>query len=164
MSTALPVGLRALSLRELEEMMAKRGISLDHWTIHRWVLHNAPRLPEAFHARKRRVMGKWYMDATYIKVRGQWTYLYRAIDKSGATVEFLFSLTRTLKDAKRFFRQDQRRITRRIRPMFGFNSPASAAIIRGGNELIHMTRKNQMLPANDARNRSLADQFNSLAA
>jgi transposase-like protein len=94
-----------LSLRDMEEMIAERGIRVDHSKIHRWVLHFSARLLETFHARKRLVMAKWHMDETYIKVKGEWRNLYRAIDKSGATVDFLFSPTRNLKDAKAFFRQ-----------------------------------------------------------
>lgn len=94
-----------LSLRDLEEMIGERGICVDHSTIHRWVVRYAPKLLDAFNARKQPVMKKWHVDETYIKVRGEWTYLYRAVDKGGATVDFLFSKTRNLNDAKRFFRQ-----------------------------------------------------------
>ncbi|SDA99117.1 IS6 family transposase, partial [Mesorhizobium qingshengii] len=80
-----------LSLRDLREMMAERGISVDHSTIHRWVVHFAPLLMERFNRRKRAVTGKWHADETYIKVRGRWTYLYRAIDSVGDAVEFWFS-------------------------------------------------------------------------
>ena len=212
-----------LSLRNLEEMIAERGISVDHSTIHRWVLRYAPKLLSNFNRRKRPVSGRWHMDETYIKVKGQWMYLYRAIDKAGATVDFMFSAKRNLKDARRFFRraykrhglpsqvtidgsqtnleaarrchgevrlrtrswvkpviirqsqymnnrieQDHRRIKRRTRPMLGFKAMASAAIILEGIELIHMMRKNQMVwPAqtrNDGRNRSVAQQFEALAA
>ena len=92
-----------LSLRDLEEMMAERGLSVDHSTVHRWVVHYSPQLLTQFNTRKRPVQSKWHVDETYIKVRGKSMYLYRAIDKSGATAEFLFSQTRNLKDAKRFF-------------------------------------------------------------
>lgn len=98
-----------LSLRDLEEMIGERGVSVDHSTIHRWVVRYTQQLLGAFNARKRPVMGKWHVDETYIKVRGQWMYLYRAIDKSGATVEFLSSRTRNLKDARRFFRRAYQR-------------------------------------------------------
>lgn len=76
-----------LSLRDLQEMMAERGISVDHSTIHRWVVHFAPLLLECFNQRKRAVTGKWHVDETYIKVRGRWMYLYRAIDSVGDTVD-----------------------------------------------------------------------------
>lgn len=94
-----------LSLRDLKEMMDERGISVDHSTIHRWVIHFAPVLLERFNRRKRSVGSKWHMDETYIKVRGQWMYLYRAIDNVGDTVEFWFSEHRDLPAAKRFMRK-----------------------------------------------------------
>jgi transposase-like protein len=98
-----------LSLRNLEEMMAERGISVDHATVHRWVVHYSPELLEHFNRRKRSVSRKWHLDETYIKVRGQWKYLYRAIDSHGDTVEFWFSERRNLTAAKRFLRQALRR-------------------------------------------------------
>jgi transposase-like protein len=94
-----------LSLRDLKEMMAERGISVDHSTIHRWVVHFAPLLADRFNRRKRAVTGRWHADETYIKVRGRWTYLYRAIDSNGDTVEFRLSEHRDLSAAKRFFRK-----------------------------------------------------------
>jgi transposase-like protein len=98
-----------LSLRNLEEMMAERGISVDHATVHRWVVRYSPELLERFNRRKRAVVGKWHVDETYIKVRGQWRYLYRAIDSNGDTVEFWFSERRNLTAAKRFLRKALKR-------------------------------------------------------
>jgi putative transposase len=98
-----------LSLRNLEEMMAERGISVDHATIHRWIVRYSPDLLERFNRRKRPVTGKWHIDETYIKVRGQWRYLYRAIDSNGDTVEFWFSERRNLTAAKRFLRKALKR-------------------------------------------------------
>lgn len=95
----------SLSLRDLEEMMAERGIAVDHTTIHRWTVRFAPLLLERFNRRKRHVTGKWHVDETYIKFRGQWMYLYRAIDSVGDTVEFWLSEQRDLPSAKRFFRK-----------------------------------------------------------
>lgn len=94
-----------LSLRDLEEMMAERGIAVDHTTIHRWTVRFAPLLLERFNRRKRAVIGKWHLDETYIRVRGRWMYLYRAIDSTGDTVEFFFSEHRDLLAAKRFVRK-----------------------------------------------------------
>src|SRR5690606_38854027 len=102
-----------LSLRNLEEMMAERGISVDHATIHRWVIRYSPELLEGFNRRKRAVTGRWHVDETYIRVRGQWRYLYRAIDSNGDTVEFWFSERRDLVAAKRFLRKA---LTRHGRP------------------------------------------------
>jgi transposase-like protein len=83
-------------------MMAERGISVDHATVHRWIIRYSPELLERFNLRKRSVSRKWHVDETYIKVRGQWMYLYRAIDSNGDTVEFWFSERRNLTAAKRF--------------------------------------------------------------
>ena len=91
-----------LSLRDLEEMMAERGISVDHATVHRWVVRYSSELLERFNRRKRAVTGRWHIDETYIKVRGRWMYLYRAIDSNSDTVEFWFSERRNLAAAKRF--------------------------------------------------------------
>jgi putative transposase len=95
----------SLSLRDLEEMMAERGVAVDHATIHRWVLRYSPELLERFNLRKRAVGDRWHIDETYIKVRGQWMYLYRAIDSLGDTVDFFFSEHRDLPAAKRFCRR-----------------------------------------------------------
>lgn len=94
-----------LSLRDLKEMLAERGISVDHSTIHRWVVHFAPKLAKRFNLRRRKVTTKWHTDETYIKVRGKWMYLYRAIDSVGDTVEFWFSEHRDLPATKRFLRK-----------------------------------------------------------
>jgi transposase-like protein len=99
----------SLSLRNLEEMMAERGVSVDHATIHRWVIRYSPELLEQFHVRKRPVSRKWHIDETYIKVRGQWRYLYRAIDSNGDTVEFWFSERRNLTAAKWFLHKALKR-------------------------------------------------------
>jgi transposase-like protein len=209
-----------LSLRNLEEMMAERGVSVDHVTVHRWVLRYAPELLERFNLRKRSVSRRWHMDETSIKVRGRWMYLYRAIDSSGDTVEFWFSERRNLTAAKRFLRkalkrhdrpkrivvdgsqtnreailscdtadrlqdrsrcelkpiwirqsaylndrieQDHRAVKRRVRPMLGFKSTASARAILGGIEMIHRMRKQQAKYA-CRQQLSLAEQFHLLAA
>jgi transposase-like protein len=94
-----------LSLRNLEDMMAERGISVDYATVHRWTVHYAPLLLVQFNRRNRPVTGKWRVDETHIKVRGQWRYLYRAIDSNGDTVEFWFSERSNLTAAQRFLRK-----------------------------------------------------------
>ena len=98
-----------LSLRNLEEMMAERGISVDHATVGRWVIRYSPELLERFNQCKRPVSREWHMDETHIKVQGQWRYLYRAIDSHGDTVEFWFSERRNLTAAKRFLRKALKR-------------------------------------------------------
>ncbi|MSQ76650.1 MAG: IS6 family transposase, partial [Rhodoferax sp.] len=78
-----------LSLRHVEEMMHERGVFVDHSTVHRWAIKMVPVLSAVFRRRKRAVGRSWRMDETYIKVSGQWKYLYRAVDRAGDTVDFL---------------------------------------------------------------------------
>jgi len=91
-----------LSTRHVEELMEERGVEVDHSTINRWVIKYSPLLEEAFHRRKRQVWLSWRMDETYIKVKGQWRYLYRAVDKQGQTIDFLLTKERDEQAAKRF--------------------------------------------------------------
>jgi transposase-like protein len=95
----------ALSLRDLEEMMAERGILVDHSTLYRWIIRLTPLLNKAFRRNKRAVGARWRMDETYIKVKGQWKYLYRAVDSSGKTIDFLLTAKRDTAAALRFFRK-----------------------------------------------------------
>ena len=103
----------ALSYRDIEEMMAERGFSVDHSTINRWVLHYSPQLDAAFRHKKKRVGKRWRMDETYVRVKGQWKYYYRAVDKQGQTIDFLLTATRDRKAARRFF---HKAITRNGKP------------------------------------------------
>jgi putative transposase len=79
----------SLSYRQVEERMQERGVSVDHATSNRWVLKYSPQPEAAFHCRKRPVWISWRMDETSVKVKHQWRYLYRAVDKSGQTIDFL---------------------------------------------------------------------------
>jgi putative transposase len=94
-----------ISYRQLEEMMEERGVDIDHSTINRWVVKYVPLLDHQFRARKRPVGASWRLDETYVKVKGKWKYLYRAVDKSGATVDFLLTAKRDRKAALRFLRK-----------------------------------------------------------
>jgi len=94
----------ALSYRDIEELMLERGVTVDHSTINRWVVKYSPRLEAEFSKHhKRKVGSSWRMDETYVKIKGQWYYLYRAVDKSGATIDFILSKKRDEHSAKRFF-------------------------------------------------------------
>jgi len=95
----------ALSYRDLEEIMAERGLAVDHTTIYRWVQRYAPVLEKKCRARLRPTNDSWRVDETYVKVKGQWMYLYRAVDSNGATLEFMLSPERDGQAAKRFFRK-----------------------------------------------------------
>src|SRR5262245_58941529 len=98
-----------LSTRHVEELMAERGVDVDHSTITRWIIKYSPLLEEAFHRRKRPVWVSWRMDETYIRVRGEWKYLYRAVDKHGKTIDFLLTAQRDEHAAKRFLTKAIRR-------------------------------------------------------
>jgi putative transposase len=89
--------------------MEERGVELDHSTVNRWVIKYSPLLDEAFHRRKRPVWVSWRMDETYIKVKGEWKYLYRAVDKYGKTIDFLLTEHRDEQAAKRFLTKAIRR-------------------------------------------------------
>ncbi|MDQ3231711.1 MAG: IS6 family transposase, partial [Pseudobdellovibrionaceae bacterium] len=91
-----------LSYRELEEMARERGLEVDHTTIYRWVIKFTPGLEKAVRRLKRPSDKSWYLDETYIKVKGQWKYLYRAVDKEGNTVDYLLTAKRDRKAAQRF--------------------------------------------------------------
>jgi putative transposase len=92
----------SLSYRDLEELMEERGYAVDHSTIQRWVVHYAPRIEKAFRKNKKRNGLRWRVDETYIKIRGDWKYLYRAVDKQGNTIDFLLTAKRDTKAARRF--------------------------------------------------------------
>jgi transposase-like protein len=98
-----------LSTRHVEELMEERGVEVDHSTMNRWVIRYSPLLEEAFHRRKRPVCVSWRMDETYIKVKGQWRYLYRAVDKQGQTIDFLLTEHRDKEAALRFLKKAIRR-------------------------------------------------------
>jgi IS6 family transposase len=93
----------ALSYRDLEEIMAERGLSVDHTTIYRWVQFYAPELEKRCRPHLKTVTDSWRVDETYVKVKGVWMYLYRAVDSQGNTIEFLLSAFRDAQAAKRFF-------------------------------------------------------------
>lgn len=92
-----------LSCRHLEEMMEERGVTVDHSTVSRWAIRFLPLLEKTFRKYKRPVGGSWGMDETYIKVKGVWKYLYRAVDRDGKTIDFLLTAKRDKAAAKRFF-------------------------------------------------------------
>ncbi len=93
----------SLSYRDLEEMMLERGLSVDHSTIYRWVQRYAPELEKRCRPHLKTTTDSWRVDETYVKVKGTWMYLYRAVDSQGNTLEFLLSLARDAEAAKRFF-------------------------------------------------------------
>lgn len=92
-----------VSYRDLEEIMAERGVAVDHATLNRWVEKYAGAIADEAHRRKGPTCRSWRMDETYIKLKGKWTYLYRAVDKLGNTLDFMLSERRDEAAATAFF-------------------------------------------------------------
>jgi IS6 family transposase len=92
----------SLSYRDVEELRAERGISVDHVTLWRWVQRYAPELEKRLRKRLKATNDSWRVDETYVRVKGQWRYLYRAVDSCGATLDLLLSATQDGEAAKRF--------------------------------------------------------------
>ncbi len=140
--------------------MAERCVKLDHATLNRWVSRYAGLVADASRYKKRPTDRSWRMDETYIKVKGEWVCLYRAIDKSGANTAGIKAINKMLKGfgcpvpiemvrrkyLNNIIEQDHRFIKRQIRPMLGFKSFSSAASALAGEELVNMIRKGQFTP------------------
>ena len=94
-----------LSYRNLEEMMTERGIKVDHTTIMRWVHQYSSEIEKKIRRHLRPTNDSWRVDETYIKVKGEWKYLYRAVDSAGDTIDFMLSTKRDRKAAKKFFKK-----------------------------------------------------------
>lgn len=109
--------------RNLEERMAERGMAADHSNICRWVRKFTPKLEAAFRRGRKRPVGRsGRMDEAYVKVKGEWKYLYRAVDRDGQAIDFLLTARRDKKAALRFFNQAVRR----------HGLPGKATIDKGG--------------------------------
>jgi transposase, IS6 family len=94
-----------LSYRDVEELLAERGIEVDHVTIYRWVQRFTPLLAAAARPCRHAVGDRWYVDETYVKVAGRWRYVYRAIDQFGQVIDVLVSTQRDVKATRRFFQR-----------------------------------------------------------
>jgi transposase-like protein len=94
-----------LSYREVEELLAERGVEVDHVTVYRWVQRFTPLLAEAARPCRHAVGGRWFVDETYVKVAGQWRYVYRAIDQFGQVIDLLVSARQDAMAAHRFFQR-----------------------------------------------------------
>jgi transposase-like protein len=108
----------SLSYRDVEELLAERGLHADHVTIWRWVQRYAPEMERRLRSRLRPTNDSWRVDETYIRVKGKWVYLYRAVDSTGATVDFLLSAKRDTAAAERFL----------VKALGGENHPAPRVI------------------------------------
>jgi transposase-like protein len=94
-----------LSYRQLEEMMQERGVAVDPSTLNRWVIKYAPEGEKQFRRRQRAVGRSWRLDETYVKIKGKWACLYRAVDTAGHTIDFLLTPTRDRDAAEAFLRK-----------------------------------------------------------
>jgi IS6 family transposase len=95
----------SLSLRDVEELLEERGLAADHTTVWRWVQRYGPELEQWMRRHLKPTNKSWRVDETYVRVKGRWCYLYRAIDSAGATIDFLLSRSRDADAAKRLFRK-----------------------------------------------------------
>jgi IS6 family transposase len=95
----------SLSLHDVEELLEERGLEADHTTVWRWVQRYGPELEQRMRLHLKPTNKSWRVDETYLKVKGRWCYLYRAIDSAGATIDFLLSAFRDAHAAKRLFRK-----------------------------------------------------------
>jgi transposase-like protein len=91
--------------RDVEELLAERGVEVDHVTIYRWVLRFTPLLADAAKPCRHAVGRRWQVDETYVKVASRWRYVYRAIDQFGQVIDVFVSVRRDAKAAHRFFQQ-----------------------------------------------------------
>src|SRR5689334_4696090 len=94
----------SLSLRDVEELLKERGLEIDHTTVWRWVQRYGPELEQRLRRHLKPTNKSWRVDETNVRVKGRWCYLYRAIDSTGATIDFLLSALRDADGAKRLFR------------------------------------------------------------
>src|SRR5262249_26346772 len=95
----------SLSLRDLEELMAERGLALDHTTIWRWVQRCGPEVHRRLRGNVKPKSSTWHMDETFVRIARHWLYLFRAVDGHGQTVDFYLSETRDREAAKRFLKK-----------------------------------------------------------
>jgi transposase, IS6 family len=113
----------SLSYRDVEELLAERGLRADHVTVWRWVQRYAPELERRLRPRLEPTNDSWRVDETYIRVKGKWRYLYRAVDSSGATLDFLLSAKQDAVAAKRFL----------LKALGGANHPVPRVINTDGH-------------------------------
>jgi transposase-like protein len=136
-----------ISYRDLALMLRDRGVEVDHTTIFRWIQTYAPEIEKRIRPHLRPSNGSWRVDETYVKVKGRWTYPYRAVDSRGQTIDFLLSAKRDAEAAKRFFRKalnqphtaDPRTITVDKNPAY----PKAVAELKADGELWRSARLRQ---------------------
>jgi transposase-like protein len=128
-----------LSYRDVEELLAERGIEVDHVTIYRWVQTFTGEFIDAARPTRHATGDRWFVDETYVKVAGRWTYVYRAVDQHGQVIDVLVSTRRDAAAARAFFVRAQRcgpvPVKGRDRP--GAGLPAGARRARAGSAACH---------------------------
>jgi transposase-like protein len=137
-----------ISYRDLELMLQDRGVEVDHTTIFRWIQAYAPEIEKRIRPHLRPSNGSWRVDETYVKVKGRWMYLYRAVDSRGQTIDFLLSARRDAEAAKRFFRKalgqphtaNPRTITVDKNPVY----PCAVTELKANGELWRSSRLRQV--------------------
>jgi DDE domain len=117
----------SLSYRDVEELLAERGLSVDHVTVWRWVQRYGPELDRRLRKRVKATNDSWRVDETYVRMKGKWVYLYRAVDSTGATIDFLLSAKRDAAAAERFL---TKALVVRTIPRRGSSTPTSTLLIR----------------------------------
>jgi transposase, IS6 family len=117
----------SLSYRDVEELLAERGLHADHVTVWRWVQRYGQEIQRRLRPRLRPTNDSWRVDETFIRVKGKWVYLYRAVDSSGATIDFLLSAKRDAAAAERFLAKAL--AVRTIRTL-GSSTPTSMSLTR----------------------------------
>jgi transposase, IS6 family len=168
-----------LSYRDVEELLAERGIAVDHVTIHRWVRRFTPLLTDVARFGRHRVGDRWHVDETYVKVAGRWIYLYRAVDQFGQVIDVYASRRRDSAAARMFFRRarastavtpsevieaDHSQLKRRLRPMRGIKTMTGLQVVAGGHAFVqNLHRGHYEIATDEPVGRRLALAFTELA-
>ena len=147
----------SLSLRDLEELIAERGLAVDHTTIWRWVQRYGPEVHRRLRGNVKQKSSTWHMDETFVRISGRWLYLFRAIDSQGQTVDFYLSETRDREAAKRFLKKALANPDNRPPRVFardGLRSYPAAIRELQSEGLIHCSCQHRTRPYANNRNES----------
>ena len=165
-----------LSYRDVEELLAERGVDVDHVTIYRWVQRFTPLVIEAARPCRHSVGDRWFVDETYVKVAGVWQYVYRAVDQYGQVIDVYVSKRRNvtaapllrvvdellpdvLHDTTQYANNrvecDHGRLKARLRPMRGLRTDRTASIVIRGHAFIQNLRRGHYELGVDARHARL---------
>jgi transposase-like protein len=143
----------SLSYRDLEELLAERGIDVDHVTLFRWVQRFTPELIDAARPGRHVAGDRWFADETYVKVAGVWRYVYRAVDQHGQVIDVYVSTQRDITAARAANNRvecDHGRLKSRLRPMRGLTSDRTASVLIRGHAFVQNLRRGHYELATDA--------------